>query len=1030
MKTKVLQVFYGADALPYKDKERTVHFPIVGNAIQNSNNTTQIKFYFDRLIEENEQATFVAVSKLPNGKIGSKILETYNDEELGEQYALLDLDSFYTQYKGDLFISLQGYQGGVRVEQNEQGIYQIYGTPVIAATGSIKLAINYATSFVGSGETENVTLQQVLGELSTKLGIRQETLHVEELPSEGSPDVLYVVNDDPNNPNLANIYVWNGNTRHYIWVGDNTLNLGNYYTQEQGEQFENDIDNRVASVENELSSVASGSPKGVYATLSALESAFPTGTTGIYVVLADGHWYYWNGSAWTDGGVYLSSSADEVLNPTSINSLQNKSIANALLTLNTGLETSEIKIKAENGWWDISDGAFNGYVTVLYGTQKFNVKTGDIIWAKSAGEKYYLWYGIDGTYLYGSRVDNGPVTVPGDAYWCAIDYAVGTGNVLKVYTVRNPLALARKNQNTLARKYGGTIDVGTTPAYYGVSNGVIDYNFSSLSSTEKFVVKGCSTVRNTNAVSSERYYLFWEEDGTYIGFERKDDYNASVNVPENAYWCCMDYQTSLNVGELKFELTPLSQEETNYDVVCVRNGNAIQVKSPIYGTNKWVGVSANLYGSQNGSFNLTNYYISNNKPLNNEILTTLYKDASDDICPIHYAGSYIGGNHGKEPVFKVVCNSHGKTIADIGSVWEDANSNSYVLYKIFDSNTLGFVGDEVGNSYAQIVITTPSTSLTHTSGATHTENITIGSVSTDQLRPAINHISVKVVNNKDEELTGDGVIGGKYIKVIESYQIMNVPSIVNYLKLNVGNCDNTSYYSDSIPCGVLIENVYRFSKSGAQSICCNVTPVRTTEMDFFGGVQSAPIGNYFYVPFTINDSIEEIPSDQDINFATYRWRDVNFPPYKYYQFDDSNNGFVVGYCIDTEQAKPENRKNICADRAGFYYHPSKKCYPFFYCKNAHPDTNGQSFNFYAFRSPVLKQDNMTQTWYETEDATYMEIEFFASFDDFIGVPEHTLGKTISVIKKTDSVTIADNLLSTGKIKLSCDTKGSITLRFK
>ena len=51
----------------------------------------------------------------------------------------------------------------------------------------------------------------------------------------------------------------------------------------------------------------SGSPKGVYATLNDLQAAYPTGAEGIYVVQADGHWYYWNGSAWTDGGVYLST---------------------------------------------------------------------------------------------------------------------------------------------------------------------------------------------------------------------------------------------------------------------------------------------------------------------------------------------------------------------------------------------------------------------------------------------------------------------------------------------------------------------------------------------------------------------------------------------------------------------------------------------------------------------------------------------------------------------------------------------------
>lgn len=53
--------------------------------------------------------------------------------------------------------------------------------------------------------------------------------------------------------------------------------------------------------------MASGSPKGVYATLALLQAAFPTGNTGAYLVTADGKWYYWSGSAWTAGGTYQST---------------------------------------------------------------------------------------------------------------------------------------------------------------------------------------------------------------------------------------------------------------------------------------------------------------------------------------------------------------------------------------------------------------------------------------------------------------------------------------------------------------------------------------------------------------------------------------------------------------------------------------------------------------------------------------------------------------------------------------------------
>ena len=60
----------------------------------------------------------------------------------------------------------------------------------------------------------------------------------------------------------------------------------------------------------EIQNVASGSPKGVYANLSALQSAKPNGDSGIYVTTDTGHWYYYN-DGWKDGGIYQGSSLSE-----------------------------------------------------------------------------------------------------------------------------------------------------------------------------------------------------------------------------------------------------------------------------------------------------------------------------------------------------------------------------------------------------------------------------------------------------------------------------------------------------------------------------------------------------------------------------------------------------------------------------------------------------------------------------------------------------------------------------------------------
>lgn len=59
-------------------------------------------------------------------------------------------------------------------------------------------------------------------------------------------------------------------------------------------------------VESMLNNILDGSPKGTYNDIGALRSALPSGAKGIYITTNNGHWNYWNGSNWVDGGVYQS----------------------------------------------------------------------------------------------------------------------------------------------------------------------------------------------------------------------------------------------------------------------------------------------------------------------------------------------------------------------------------------------------------------------------------------------------------------------------------------------------------------------------------------------------------------------------------------------------------------------------------------------------------------------------------------------------------------------------------------------------
>lgn len=60
----------------------------------------------------------------------------------------------------------------------------------------------------------------------------------------------------------------------------------------------------VEDIENSIVGYINGSPKGVYNSLSELQTTYPNGDSGVYLTIDNGHWWFWNGASWIDGGVY------------------------------------------------------------------------------------------------------------------------------------------------------------------------------------------------------------------------------------------------------------------------------------------------------------------------------------------------------------------------------------------------------------------------------------------------------------------------------------------------------------------------------------------------------------------------------------------------------------------------------------------------------------------------------------------------------------------------------------------------------
>ena len=120
---------------------------------------------------------------------------------------------------------------------------------------------------------------------------------------------------------------------------------------------------RITALENQIPSIVGGNPKGVYADLTALETALPDGATGIYITADDGHWYYYlTGTGWTDGGVYQTTGvADGSITPSKLNAILKNSIHNTHIYCATNT-VKKVDLNNSNKKYTISFDKTNVYI--------------------------------------------------------------------------------------------------------------------------------------------------------------------------------------------------------------------------------------------------------------------------------------------------------------------------------------------------------------------------------------------------------------------------------------------------------------------------------------------------------------------------------------------------------------------------------------------------------------------------------------------------------------------------------------------
>ena len=395
-----------------------------------------------------------------------------------------------------------------------------------------------------------------------------------------------------------------------------------------------------------------------------------------------------------------------------------------------------------------------------------------------------------------------------------------------------------------------------------------------------------------------------------------------------------------------------------------------------------------LFASNNGSVNLVSITY-NNLP---------FKNCGDDIAPILLNGAgYVGANHGYNLVYNCTSNNHGLTNADIGKTYNDG-TNIWVLIKIPDTNHLDIICFDSDTWYHAKTETVPSTVNFGTV-------IIISSSALTQYLPSVKRINNRVIRND------------KITTIIEEYNIIDFGDGILKIIDNVGNNNNNSLteLADSI---IKVSNAYSINRYGSVTIYTDITKLKNISIDYIYGSQS--------MAFDTDDKLAVIGTTiESLQTATMDviksiWKHPNIVPSVFIKSNnDKSKAFVLAFLQD--------RTNDIYNVAGYVLSTTKKLYPIMMERQ---NTKTQFTNT-ILRIPL----NRYRTGYfdyigyaHAGNSDYVFLGALGSVDA-IFVPEVDIfGKTMSVVDKTDSITVEQNY-DTPALKVQSIGEGYVLLKF-
>lgn len=390
----------------------------------------------------------------------------------------------------------------------------------------------------------------------------------------------------------------------------------------------------------------------------------------------------------------------------------------------------------------------------------------------------------------------------------------------------------------------------------------------------------------------------------------------------------------------------------------------------------------------------------------------------DDTAPVRMMGATIGANHGYSRTI-LTLSGHGKTNADVGSVWTNG-TKEYVILQIISTSQLSVTSRSDNTAFPS------GGTLAHVSGATNTASFTPTNTSAAQWYPMLKNHNIyhSVDGVVSTETTGEWGFKDN-VTIHESYDLMEKADIVQWLIAN-GAKEVKQYLAVS---ALNVSNIYRFNTHGgvlgATSFYTKKALSAAQDLMFTQSARLTPGVNgdiKYYVPrsvpfvhetvnydFTNLTNVNDLGLTNRIDFTAARTESGEALPDRLIQFNDLI-GYATGY-LPVLDAAPDVR-NSRTSKGVQISNSAAKVYPYL-VDGLTTLPEGAYYSALWYRQYFKRSVEQTAKYtVESPLGDYLYLDWHTAKMDQIELPPEYAGRQFEVVRKSSNVTLLSTVATT------------------